>query len=350
MTSPVARPPAGPADPAIAMSFERAWHPAQLDRPRLDGCCVAVCTRNRPRAVADFLESVRTQTAVPEMVLVVDASDGVATEAAVRESADGAALAQRLQYLRVLPAARGLTRQRNLALRLVTQPLVAFFDDDVLLRPSCLERMAGVHHRLGSAAVGVGAYIENERLDPPILWRLRRLTGIVSTLAPGRYCRSGFSTPWGFMPPTDAMVAGDWLPGGATMWRTEPARTVGFEDGFGGYGSGEDLDFSLRIGQLGRLIVAGDAQVIHLKAEGGRPDGYETGYRGLANHYHIHRWSLPRRRRRDAIWFAYAFVMDTLLRASGLLRPSRATWTRGFVWGRTRFLWQLMIGRHGRDD
>lgn len=350
MSSPVVRPPATSADPAIAFAFERTSSPAQSDRPPLAGCCVAVCTRNRPQAVADFLESVREQTMVPEMVLIVDASDGKATETVVRELADGGMLGQGLQYLRVVPAARGLTRQRNLALRLVRQPLIAFFDDDVILDPACLERMAAVHRRLGDVAVGVGAYIENERLDPPALWRLRRLTGIVSTLAPGRYCRSGFSTPWGFMPPSGAMRAGDWLPGGATMWRTEPARAVGFEDRFAGYGSGEDLDFSLRIGRLGQLVVAGDARVLHLKADGGRPDGYEAGYRGLANHYHIHRWSLPRRRRRDAVWFGYAFVLDTLLRASGVLRPSRAAWTRGFVRGRAKFLWELMRGRHGRDD
>jgi GT2 family glycosyltransferase len=299
--------------------------------------------------VVSFLESLRSQTVVPDLVLIIDASDGDATEVAVRSAASGTPLAHRLQYVRVVPAARGLTRQRNLALSTATQPLIAFFDDDIVLRPACLERMAAVHRRSGPAVVGVAAYIENERLSPPALWRLRRLTGVVSTLAPGRYSRSGFSTPWGFLLPTDAAVAGDWLPGGATMWRTEPARELGFEDGFSGYGSGEDLDFSLRIGQRGRLLTAGDARVLHLKADGGRPDGYETGYRGLANHYHIHRWSLPARRRRDALWFGYAFVVDTLLRASGLLRPSRAGWTRGFVRGRTKFLWELMRGRHGAN-
>jgi glycosyltransferase involved in cell wall biosynthesis len=339
-----------PRDPAVAATFDRTWPPEQLASPPLDGCCVAVCTRNRPQAVVTFLQSVRAQTSVPELVLIVDASDDEATEAAVRDLAEAAPLGRRLQYLRVRPAARGLTRQRNLALRLVSQPLIAFFDDDVVLRPPCLERMAAVHHQLGPAVVGVGAYIENERLRPPALWLLRRLTGVVSSLAPGRYCRSGFSTPWGFLPPTTASVAGDWLPGGATMWRTEPARSLGFEHGFAGYGSGEDLDFSLRVGALGRLILAGDARVIHLQADGGRPDGYDAGYRGLANHYHIHLRSLPRRRRRDAVWFGYAFVVDTLLRASGLLRPSRAAWTHGFVRGRTRFLWELMTGRHGTND
>jgi GT2 family glycosyltransferase len=317
----------------------------ELGHPSLAGCCVAVCTRNRPHAIVAFLTSLAEQDALPEEVILVDGSDGNETEIVVRNFATGHAFARRWHYARVAASQRGLTRQRTLALELATCPLIAFFDDDILLQPHCLERMVAVHEALGDQAVGVAAYIENERLSPPPLWRLRRMTGIVSTLEPGRYCRSGFSTPWGFMAPTTASVRGDWLPGGATMWRTELARTIGFEHGFAGYGSGEDLDFSLRIGRHGALVVAGDARVMHLKADGGRPDGYDAGYRGLANHYHIHRWSLPDRRRRDAIWFAYAFVMDTLFRASGLLRPSRRAWTRGFVRGRTKFLWRLATGR-----
>jgi GT2 family glycosyltransferase len=328
------------AHPDVVAAFVEAS--ATRDRAVLD-CCVAVCTRNRPAAVTAFLESIEAQVALPDEVLIVDASDGTATEHAARGFARG--VARRLRYVRVAPSARGLTRQRNLALRLVSRPLIAFFDDDIVLDPHCLERMVAGHHRLGHLAAGVAAYIENERLVPPALWRLRRLTGIVSTLAPGRYCRSGFSTPWGFLEPTSALVSGDWLPGGATMWRTELARRVGFESGFAGYGSGEDLDFSLRVARFGRLVLAGDARVRHLKAEGGRPDGYDAGYRGLANHYHIHRYSLPGRRRRDALWFGYAFVLDTLLRASGLLRPSRFAWTRGFVEGRAEFLWDLFTGR-----
>lgn len=129
------------------------------------------------------------------------------------------------------------------------------------------------------------------------------------------------------------------------MWRTDLARATRFEDGFAGYGSGEDLDFSLRIRRHGRLVLAGAARVHHLKAEGGRPDGYDTGYRGLANHHHIHLRSMPSRRRADALWFVYAFIMDTLLRASGLLRPSRRQWTSGFVKGRARFFLHLATGR-----
>jgi GT2 family glycosyltransferase len=335
-------------DPDLVASFAVTRPGTDGAKAILENCCVAVCTRNRPEAVLAFMDSLAGQHSLPAEMLVVDASDGTGTEQAVRGFAAARAVAERTTYVRVAATKRGLTRQRNLALRLVSLPLIAFFDDDILLEPECLGRLVAAHRDLGEDVAGVAAYIENERLTPPMLWRMRRYTGIVSTLKPGRYCASGISTPWGFLPPTEARVGGDWLPGGATMWRTDLARAIRFEDGFAGYGSGEDLDFSLRIGRHGLLVLAGDARVQHLKADGGRPDGYDTGYRGLANHYHIHRWSMPNRRRRHLVWFLYAFLLDTLIRASGLLRPSRREWTSGFVRGRLRFFLDLAAGRiHG---
>ncbi len=315
------------------------------DRPVLKGCCVVVCTRNRPATVARFLDSVFTQDAIPEELLVVDGSDAADTEQSVRDLAQSRALAVRTRYVRVGATQRGLTRQRNLALRMVSLRLIAFFDDDIVLRPDCLAQLANAHTVLGDSVAGVGAFIDNERLAPPPLWRIRRLTGIVSTLRPGRYCRSGISTPWGFLTPTNDTVSGDWLPGGATMWRTDLARAVGFEEGFAGYGSGEDLDFSLRIGRFGRLVMAGSARVYHFKADGGRPDGYQMGYLGLRNHYHTHRYSMPNRRALDAVWFAYAFIADTAIRSVGVLRPLFRQWTWDFLRGRTRFFVELAAGR-----
>ena len=41
------------------------------------------------------------------------------------------------------------------------------------------------------------------------------------------------------------------------MWRTAAARDVGFNEGFVRYCSGEDLEFSLRMKDKGRLVVIG---------------------------------------------------------------------------------------------
>ncbi len=337
---------ADPETPPGAVSWSIPGQaPAETTRVVLEDCSVVVCTRNRPAAVRAFLESLGSQSSVPKQLLVIDASEGEATERIVRVATCEGLLAGSTRYFRGTVQHRGLTRQRNLALRLVITPLVGFFDDDVILDPECLGRMVNAHREGGLSVVGVGAYIDNERIMPSLLWRVRRVTGIVSTLKPGRYCRSGLSTPWGFLAPTDSVVPGDWLPGCAMMWRSDLAREVGFPERFTGYGSGEDLDFSLRMAQKGRLLVAGTAHAVHLKDPGGRPDGYETGHLGSCNHYHTHRFAMPDRRSVDAAWFVYATVMDAAIRAIGLLRPAQSRWTWDFLRGRFRFLFELLRER-----
>lgn len=305
------------------------------------GLAVAICTYQRPAALARLLDSLAAQTHRPDQVIVVDASPDEVSEAVVRARMAAGPVGGEVLYCRVAGALRGLTRQRNLALRAAETDLIAFFDDDIVLLPETLGRMEQTHRAMGESVVGVGACIENQRTSPGLLWRLRRLLYIVPALAPGRYYRSGISTPWSFLPPTDAVLEGDWLPGGATMWRTQVARETGFNEGFAGYGSGEDLEFSLRIGKRGRLLLNGGARVLHLHESGGRPDHYRLGFSAVQNQNAIHRHCVRGRRRRDAVWFVYAQVADLLLRSGGLLRPATAGANARFLHGRIRSLLDL---------
>ncbi len=307
------------------------------------GVAVAVCTLLRPESLVRFLESLADQSRLPDQLVVVDASPDTATEEALRGLAARRKAAGEIVYVRVGRPLVGLTRQRNQALARVTTDLVAFFDDDIILAPDCLERMESVH-RGESRSVGVAAAIENERSTPSALWRTRKLLGIVSTLEPGRYVRSGMSIPWGFLPPGPGVREGDWLPGGATMWRTEIARRLGFEEGFEGYGQSEDLEFSLRAGREGKLLLAAAARVRHEHVAAGRPNAFRKGYMAIYNRYVVHR------RNRDARgWsgfsFVYGWTLDTLLLARHALYPSRWAGTAGEFAGRLRAAYDIVAGR-----
>src|SRR5690606_10403219 len=134
----------------------------------------------------------------------------------------------------------------------------------------------------------------------------------------------------------------DWLAGGATMWRTDIARAVRYHEGFEGYSHGEDVHFSLAAGTRGRLVLAGAARAMHLHAPGNRPDISAHAYMGARNAYHNHRTVLPGRTWRDGLYFHYAFIADTALRAASLVRASyrREQWQ--FLQGRVRFLKELL--------
>jgi GT2 family glycosyltransferase len=265
----------------------------------------------------------------------------------LRDFQDLGSLAANVQYFRVSDALRGLTRQRNFSLQLVTTELVAFFDDDITLLPGCLREMENAYRSAPDEIVGVGAFVQDEPLAPApaLLWRVRHLLRILPDLRPGRYHRSGVSVPWLFLKPTTELVEGDWLPGCAMMWRTKEARAVSFYEAFEGYALGEDLDFSLRMRAEGRLVVAGAARVLHYIDPEGRPSAFETGYMSVYNRYQIHRRAFPDRSRLDALWFGYSWVLDTLLLARFILSPSKSMTNLSKIAGRLKAGYDIVRGR-----
>jgi GT2 family glycosyltransferase len=311
-----------------------------------DGVGVAICTYERPASLGRLLDSLRLQSRTPEHLLVIDGSHRDDTERMLRARGDLDRLAPRITYVRVDDAERGLTRQRNLALALASTDLLAFFDDDMVLDPACLQEMERPF-RTDAAIVGVGAVIANQRQTaPPALWRVRRGLYMVSHLRPGSYCRSGMSIPWSFAT-GDALREGDWLPGGCTMWRTADASDVGFCSFFTGYAQGEDLDFSLRVKRRGRLVVAPSAQVHHLHDQEGRPNPFELGYMAIANRFQIQERGLQDRAWTDVMWFAYAWTLDTLLLARLFFSRRQAGTTLRHIAGRAyAALW--LVRHRGR--
>ncbi len=324
---------------------------ASLTSP-LSGCSVVICTHRRPAAVQRFIESLANQL-TPVQLLIVDASPDDSTEIMLEDRAAAGRLPCATDYLRVDGPLRGLTPQRNLALEYVTAQLVGFFDDDVVLLPGALEQLVVAILSRGVRAerlAGVGAVIENELARPNALWQVRRALGVVPSLRPGAYTTSGMSVPWRFLPLGTAdsasssgeLVEGDWLPGGAMVWRTEQARSVGFCEKLGGYASGEDLEFSLRMREHGPLAVETDARVLHLPAAGGRPDQSAMGYLGARNLFHIHQTCRGERPGWQTAYFLYAFAVDTLVRLMALARPGSVPARWAFVRGRFHFFRTLI--------
>lgn len=307
------------------------------------GVTVVICTYQRPESTVRVLDSLVTQSRIPDDVLVVDASTDRRTSDAVTawQSRDPAPRA--LRYFQVEGSDRGLTRQRNFALDRTTTDLVVFFDDDVVLGPNCLRELERVL-RGDPTVVGVGCFAGADVATPRALWRLRRRLQIVSSLEAGKYHRSGMSTPWEFDPRREPTVEGDWLPGWGMMWKTSAARAARFHDGFAGYAQGEDLDFSLRLRRYGRLLMAREAEIRHLPDPAGRPDPYRQGYMEIYNGSQIHRRGLADRTARDVMWFAYAWTVDTLLLGRHLLWPSRTSSVVRQVAGRFRAAFDLLRG------
>ncbi len=294
------------------------------DSPGLsNGCTVAVCTYKRADSLRRFLDSLAKQSRKPDELLLIDASRDSKTERMLLNRSDHEDLANAVTYLRVSEDDRGLTRQRNLALKLAAFDVIAFFDDDVVLGIDCVLSMEKALRENVSDTVGVGAFDEARTQQLPFVWRIRRALGIVHTLKPGMYCRSGVSTPWNTLRPTHGLVEVDWVGGFAMMWITRLARRVRFCETFHGYAQGEDLHFSLRMGRQGKIYVVGAARLKHLPEPAGRPNRYRLGYMELRNRHFIHCDAITDRTIRDSMWFVYAWSLETIILMRNLVYPNR---------------------------
>jgi GT2 family glycosyltransferase len=312
-----------------------------------EGLALVICTYKRADSLQRFLDSLAEQDERPDQLIIVDASPTDETEQMLRAYANIESLAYNMLYFRVGGPLKGLPRQRNFALHWVTTDLVAFFDDDIVLLPGCLKELVRVHRAGGDEVAGVGAFAESQIWPPGTipLWRVRLLLRMMSNLKPGRYHRSGVSTPWVLLEPTEELVEGDWLSGCAMVWKTEIAQSIGFNERFAGYALGEDLDFSLRVRGRGKLLVAGRARVQHLYELSGRPDHFTWGYMAIYNRYDIHRRLLPDRSRSDTLLFIYVWTLDTVLLMRHLFSPGRRIAILKRIAGRLLAAYDLLRGR-----
>src|SRR5262249_35787167 len=152
--------------------------------------------------------------------------------------------------------------QRNLSVRLCRTAFLAFFDDDVVLRPECL-RLLEETLRDHEEIVGVGAYPVNGSGVTSLRWTLMHRLGAIPALVPGRYHRSGVSIPIELIRSGGNLIPVDRLPGAGFLWRTPLLRQLGFSDRFNGYSSAEDVEISRRAARFGSLVVCRQAEMAH---------------------------------------------------------------------------------------
>jgi len=239
-----------------------------------------VATKDRPEELIRMWRSLRSQSRVPDEVIIVDSSARPSTLVGPQ------AAPPVLRYIRT--AVASATRQRNLGLDAVgpDTDLIGFLDDDVVLEEGAVEEMLRFFE---TADAGVGGAAFNMANHPPLDWPVLKRSRLAEAL--GLYARrggavtaSGFQTMIGPLARTEWT---DWLPSGASVWRKDVLRDCRFDEWFGGYSYLEDLDFSYRVGKSYKLAVVAGARYLHLQAPGGRGGGYAFGLREVLNRVHF---------------------------------------------------------------
>lgn len=252
-----------------------------LSRERI---ALVICTRDRTTSLLELLNSIAMCNPGPKIAVVVDSNRTPRT-------ADAVAQVQRdlpftLVYLASEP---GLPHQRNIGITfLLNSPeatscdLFAFLDDDVEVAENYFAVLRELFEQFQNA-IGIGAAnaVRRTCMRQSIALRI----AFADSRRPGRILRSGFAT----LPDYSRDVSETaWFPGFAMTFRRSVFQWHLFKSELAFYG--EDLEFLIRAGNLGQLLVSRRLEVRHKADESDRDTirdkwSYSDGFR----------WALSRR-------------------------------------------------------
>jgi glycosyltransferase involved in cell wall biosynthesis len=221
------------------------------NRYRADELAVLVPTFKRPAKLRNLLESLAAQSTPAGRVIIVDGD--TTAEPVVNEFADSA----RAEYFRCVPPGQLRQRRHGIAQLKPTDRLVALLDDDIVLEPEAIAEMIAFWNRSEPTTAGVCFNIINGEPERFSVWH--RLLGLGAS-QPGRVLSSGLTTANSHVS-ADARV--QWLPGGATVWRSDVLARSSHVDVAARWAIAEDLIFSYPIGKSEPLYVSALARVRH---------------------------------------------------------------------------------------
>ena len=305
-------------------------------------------TRDRPEALRRTLGSLAAQDGLPAELILIDASRDDASRKVANDFAQ--ALDARGCKIRWQSAViAGAAPQRNQGMKLVTQPVIAFFDDDIVLEQNCL---ASLHGALMSDARigGVNAMITNQRYFPPgwvsrLIFRLMR--GRPQTSYAG--CLLG---PAVNLLPEDRddlpeIVPVEWLNTTCTLYRREALPDPPFSEFFSGYSVMEDVALSARVARDWKLANVRTARIFHDSQPGAHKDNVTAlSKMELINRHYVMTHVLEQRGVPDyarlALWESFQLSVCAVQKHCG-----RAFWQ--MLQGKLLGLGQIIKGQRQRE-
>lgn len=283
-----------------------------------------VPTRNRADCLARTLASLAQQRVLPAELIVVDASRDDATRAVIARFARD--VRARGCCVRWEPAQQvGAASQRNQGVGHATQPVICFFDDDVLFFPDCLARLWDALES-GPRLGGVNAMIVNQLYRPPRLvsrCMFRIMAGRTQASYAGRVLGPAVNLLPEDRDDLPDIVPVEWLNLGCTLYRREALPDPAFAGHFTGYSLMEDLTLSLSVGKNWKLANVRSARIHHASESGAHKDEPVARTRmELVNRHHVMREVLQRRRPADyarlALWECFQLVVSAVQKRGNL--------------------------------
>jgi GT2 family glycosyltransferase len=198
---------------------------------------VVIPTKNRPDDLLKAVDSILAQTRPPEELLIIDQSEGMASEHAVRSRFEATA-PTRLVYVHDT-AITGLVDAKRVGSKRAAGDIVCFLEDDVILERDYMAQiesgflaepaMCGCSGVIVNVPRSSPMYIAAQRVFFRGIFRDPRLPLTARALNGGRQ-----------------LMSCDVLSGGISSWRRDVFKHVQF-DVANGFFMFEDMEFSTRV-------------------------------------------------------------------------------------------------------
>jgi len=241
---------------------------------------VVICTKNREQDLKTCVDSIISQTHMPDEIVIVDSSDNDLTRLLVTQYKNNHVIPVR--YIHTLP---GLTKQRNIGIKKSNGTIIAFLDDDVILDKDYFKEIIRCF-MISDKIAGVGGLATNVKGENILKKIFRKIFMLSSTEGTkGVMKRSGFAN---YHPmKIDKVYTTQVLSGYSCCYRRPIFDQYIFDEYFEGYSLMEDLEFSYRVSKENTLVYTPYAKLVHNMSPAERLNSKRLFEMRVLNHFYV---------------------------------------------------------------
>jgi len=226
---------------------------------------VIIPTKNRLKDLLNTIRTVLIQTYLPNEIIIVDQNASSEIKDEVMALLNNSDISKRnniaVKYIHD-PQITGLTQARNRGIEKNESDIVLFLDDDVMLEKDFILNIVEIYRNYPHI-YGASGIITNYQTS--LIGKIYYILFWLGAFKDQRsiiYTNSKYSTK--------EYVKVSKLSGGLTSYKKEVFQKFIFDENFIGYGLSEDFDFSFRVSQEYKIVIAPKARLQHIGSATGK--------------------------------------------------------------------------------
>lgn len=243
---------------------------------------IVIPTRNRPHFLEDLLKTINTSSENLIEIIIIDSSDSINSKFDLNTS--------KIRYIHT--NIKSAAVQRNIGINKVSTKakFIFFLDDDVLIEEDYFGKLIESINEsgaIGASGIAINLNSSSKRKTPKGLIGLYKKFFLLDSNIEGKLLKSAINIPClRDSKSQPSLIEVDWLIGCAA-WKTSVLANLRFEETFKGQSLGEDLLFSNRAKNLGKIIVNKNVIINHRESDIERPSQYNFYKMWVLNRYKI---------------------------------------------------------------